>query len=183
MDKLERQRVASKKWYNKNKQALAEKRRGNRKEEHIKSYKRKISLLGKEEINRLSREKRGRDPQLARDRQNKYRRDNVELKLCQAAKARCNKSGLEFNITKDDIIIPEYCPLLGIKLTSSNLHNHDFCPSLDRIDNSKGYVKGNIWVISFKANRMKNTATIEELISFANGILNCFNQVKYEDLG
>lgn len=35
--------------------------------------------------------------------------------------------------------------------------------SLDRIDSSRGYVKGNIWVISLRANRIKNDSTVEEL--------------------
>jgi hypothetical protein len=36
-------------------------------------------------------------------------------------------------------------------------------PSLDRIDNTKGYVPGNVWVISWRANDLKRNATLEEL--------------------
>jgi len=70
------------------------------------------------------------------------------------AKYRAKQKGLEFNITKEDIIIPDTCPLLGTPMES---------PSLDRIDSSKGYIKGNVWVISNRANTLKNDATLSEL--------------------
>jgi hypothetical protein len=70
------------------------------------------------------------------------------------AKYRAKQKGLEFNITKEDIVIPDTCPLLGIPMQSA---------SLDRIDPSKGYIKGNVWVISNRANTLKNDATLSEL--------------------
>ena len=86
--------------------------------------------------------------------------------------AKERKINKEFNLEVSDIIIPEYCPYLGIKL-SINFEdrysgNYFTC---DRIDSSKGYIKGNVQVISRKANTMKNDATESELIAFANNIL------------
>ena len=42
--------------------------------------------------------------------------------------------------------------------------------SLDRIDSSRGYVKGNIWAISLRANRIKNDSTVEELRLIADKV-------------
>lgn len=78
------------------------------------------------------------------------------------ARARARESGLEFNIERSDVVIPEYCPVLGIKLEIGQNKKNDNSPSLDRIDNSKGYIKGNVMVISYRANSIKNSGSIEE---------------------
>ena len=89
-------------------------------------------------------------------------------KLWYAAKARSVSKKIDFNITMEDITIPEYCPVFKIKLEQSNTKQADNSPSLDRIDNSKGYEKGNIRVISWKANRAKGDSTLEELKQLIN---------------
>jgi len=88
-----------------------------------------------------------------------------------SAKYRAEQRGIEFNIDIDDIVIPDMCPILECSFIYGNSHNYDYSPSLDRIDNSKGYVKGNVQVISTKANKMKNSATFEELQKFCKNIL------------
>jgi len=87
-----------------------------------------------------------------------------------SAKMRSKKKNILFTICKDDIVIPEFCPYTGTKIEARG-SSRDNAPSLDRIDNSLGYIPGNIQVISWLANKMKNTATIEELVAFAKGIL------------
>ena len=52
--------------------------------------------------------------------------------------------------------------------------NYEYTPSLDRIDPTKGYIKGNVWVITKRANTMKNSATREELLKFADNIYKYF---------
>lgn len=79
-----------------------------------------------------------------------------------AAKCRAKERGLPFDIELKDIIIPNICPLLSIPLIKSKSWSPN-CPSLDRIIPSLGYVKGNVWVISGKANVMKSDATLEEM--------------------
>ena len=80
--------------------------------------------------------------------------------------------GFNFNLTVEDIVIPTHCPYLEIEL-SANPEDKDE-PNYytgDRIDSSKGYVKGNLQVISMKANRMKNKSTELELLKFSvNGL-------------
>lgn len=88
-----------------------------------------------------------------------------------AARNRAKRKGIEFNIDETDITIPEICPLLEIPIEYGTKSNYDRSPSLDRIDNTKGYIKGNVWVISKKANAMKNSATFEELKIFSTNIL------------
>lgn len=83
--------------------------------------------------------------------------------------------GFNFNLTHDDIIIPKYCPLLGIELsTNPEDKNQPNYYTADRIDSSKGLVKGNIQVISMRANKMKNKATENELLQFATNALKMF---------
>ena len=101
---------------------------------------------------------------------------------------------LEFNLTSSDIVLPKYCPILNIELNYTNYNKHsslnlgdDYIshgynyyskPSIDRIDNSKGYIKGNIIIMSRKANTMKNNANFDELELFSKNILNLINFYK-----
>ena len=62
-----------------------------------------------------------------------------------------------------DIVIPDVCPVLGIKLDCAAGLKADALPSLDRIDSSKGYIKGNVWVISWRANQLKRDSSLGEL--------------------
>jgi hypothetical protein len=78
----------------------------------------------------------------------------------------------EFSIEPSDIIIPKYCPYLEIELsTDAKDRNKPHYFSIDRIDSNLGYIKGNVQIISKKANTMKSNATTEELITFAKNIL------------
>lgn len=93
---------------------------------------------------------------------NHYRNKPAEHML-RRAYARATKKGLEFSITVEDITpLPEVCPVFGQPLVIGNGQQHPWAHSLDRVDNSRGYVKGNVVVMSYKANRLKNDGTAEE---------------------
>lgn len=82
-------------------------------------------------------------------------------------KTRAKKSGIAVTMTKEEfetIKIPDRCPVLDIPIIKNQTnHCNGFSPSVDRIDNSRGYEFDNVTIISQKANRIKNNATIEEL--------------------
>lgn len=93
----------------------------------------------------------------------KWRRLNREASMLAAAKARAKKRGWKFNIDVSDIIIPERCPILDIPLAFTEGKQNEGTPALDRINNFKGYVKGNVQVISHKANRHKADLSVEDI--------------------
>ena len=78
---------------------------------------------------------------------------------------------LPFDICEEDIVIPEICPILKIPIQRGDNKVGPNSPSLDRIRPELGYVKGNIQVISYKANTMKSDATLIELLNFAQWVL------------
>jgi len=88
--------------------------------------------------------------------------------LLQQAKNRAIKFNLEFTLSIEDIIIPNICPVLGVELKLDNIKLSDNSPTIDRIDNTKGYTKNNIKIISWRANRIKNNSTIEDLLLILN---------------
>jgi hypothetical protein len=78
------------------------------------------------------------------------------------------KRNIEFNITLENIFAPDFCPIFNTKLNYSGKPNApEEKPSLDRIDNTKGYIPGNIMVISWRANKLKADATLEQLYKAA----------------
>lgn len=101
---------------------------------------------------------------------------SAEYMLWDRSRQNSKKSGKEFNITVEDIIIPEYCPYLKIKLSTNIIDNQS--PNyytIDRIDSNIGYVKGNIQILSLLANTMKNNATIEQLLEFSKNVITLYS--------
>ena len=81
---------------------------------------------------------------------------------------RATKLALPFDLTVADVIIPDACPILGIPLSKGSGRCQANSPSLDRRNPSLGYVRGNVAVISHRANTIKNDATTEELAAVLN---------------
>ena len=137
MDKKEKQRIATAKYRAKNKGRIRKFRKRRREKEYAWALKRR------------------QDPK-------------TWPKVVMAnIRHRAKKQGLEFSITHKDIIIPEVCPVFKTpfvfgadgKTTKANPN----APSVDRVDNTKGYTKDNIRIISYRANILKKNATLEEL--------------------
>lgn len=79
-----------------------------------------------------------------------------------AARYRAKLLGLPFTLVEADIIIPDFCPVLGMAL-EFGIRNADYSPSMDRVIPSLGYVPSNIRIISRRANAIKRNATLEEV--------------------
>jgi hypothetical protein len=116
-----------------------------------------------------------RNKNLIRDNKqdpNKTLIKSPEYLIWYRAKENSKKSNREFDLELSDIVIPEYCPYLGIKLSTSmedRYQPHYF--SIDRLDSNKGYIKGNVQVLSKLANTMKSNSTLEELVVFSENVI------------
>jgi hypothetical protein len=100
----------------------------------------------------------------------KDRRKNFEYRLqmlINASKQRAKLKNREHSITLEDIKdlypVDGKCPVFGFNLEFNDAGFRETSPSIDRIDSDKGYTKDNIQIISWKANRLKAYATVEDL--------------------
>lgn len=128
--------------------------------------------------------KRLSDPEAYRQRANERARRrtarllhdprNARQRLLYQAKSRALAKGLAFDLTIEDVEIPDVCPLLGIPLIPSRgegVGPTRNSPSLDRIDPKQDYVRGNVWVVSHFANAIKRDASAEDLIKIGTALL------------
>lgn len=109
-----------------------------------------------------------KNPKKFKSSQDKWLINNPSYNMYHNAKRRAKDIGVPFDISFRDIHIPEYCPVLGIKLYQEGLF--ETSGSLDKVIPEKGYVKGNIKVISMRANRLKSDGTLEEFRQIVNYI-------------
>lgn len=139
-------------------------------------YENEYNKKNRDKVNARNRRYReNRLPDKIKDQREKhktYMRETYrERSMLINAKKSAKKRGLDFNIDVSDVSIPDLCPLLGIKIVSGGaMNNRDTSPSLDRKIPGKGYIKGNVGVISYRANRIKNDATKEEIKKIAENI-------------
>lgn len=125
-------------------------------------------LLRKEREKRL--EFRRRHPEKIRRYERKHK-GLFKTELCASARYRGRKRGMEATIAPADLYWPTHCPVLGIELDYPERMGErkrqgvqPNWPSLDRWDPNKGYVPGNVFVISYRANTLKNNGNIEEML-------------------
>jgi hypothetical protein len=113
--------------------------------------KRRLSHLTEEERKEYNRE-------YSRQYQKNKSRESI---LLSGIRYRCKKNNIPFDLEESDIVIPEVCPILGINIVCDG-SQIDSSPSVDRLVPEKGYVKGNIIIISNRANRLRNNGTSTE---------------------
>lgn len=101
-----------------------------------------------------------------KDYQRRRRLEMPSHPLRERARKRARQQGLEFSIRREDIIVPNTCPVLGIPIVIGGKRSEN-SPSLDRIDPALGYVPGNVRVISDKANRLKGRRSLVQLEALA----------------
>ena len=96
-------------------------------------------------------------------------------------KGRSRKNNIEFNLTEEylESIYPAdgICPLLNIALDWDSPPRHDSTPSLDRIDNNKGYIKGNVQWVSWRANRLMSNMQPDEILMLAQNYKKIYDKV------
>jgi len=106
------------------------------------------------------------------DRENYRFGDTFYRQFCQRQQA-AKRKNIPFTILFDEIDKPEYCPVLGIKLNygwSGEDRRDDSKATLDKVIPELGYVPGNVFVISWRANKLKSNMTLDELEKIMNYI-------------
>jgi hypothetical protein len=91
-------------------------------------------------------------------------RDNWFHQTVILKKSYCSKHSIPFDLDSEylESIYTDACPVFNIPFVSND-KTSSASPALDRVDPSKGYVKGNVKYISSRANRIKYDASIEEV--------------------
>lgn len=86
---------------------------------------------------------------------------------------KCGRQNIPFDLTFEDFLpIPTICPAYKTPMNYDG--DRDQQPTFDRIIPELGYVKGNVWLISHRANRMKSDGTLaehEQLVEWLKSVL------------
>lgn len=132
---------------------------------YAKKYRQRRKLLHAERDAIYNRAWVRANPSKIATAQLRWKKRNPAAFLLSRARNRARSLGLPSDITTKDIVIPTHCPVLRMQLQIGLGGPRGLSTiSLDRIIPSLGYVPGNVRVISWRANNLKNDATLEELI-------------------
>lgn len=116
--------------------------------------------------------------EVQRIRARKYRHENPLRYLVNSARARANRLGIPFDLTIEDLQpAPQFCPALGLELVyGAQGKRLDSCATLDRVRPALGYVRGNVRIISWRANRLKSDSNLDELKAIASYVEDCYRR-------
>jgi len=105
-----------------------------------------------------------------------WQENNPERMMWISARSRAHMRAIPHTITVNDIYIPDKCPICERPLKKGTGKLSGFSPSLDVYDPALGYIPGNIWVICFTCNRIKQDMTGEEHVVFGWQIIEAFKK-------
>lgn len=134
--------------------------------------------------NEMSRTWAARNPEkeIRRNEARKHKKPRKTTMLYLSAKARAEKRGLEFTLTREWVqqkVDAGFCEVSGIPFSISDGHAyrrpHDFSPSIDKIDPKKGYTPENCQMVVWIYNRAKGDTSHENLMSLAKALVVRFN--------
>lgn len=110
-----------------------------------------------------------------RDAQRARRTHNPLPRLLSDAKFRAKKAGLPFDLREEDVVLPPRCPVYGTRLEAGGSRRKNSF-SLDRIYPSRGYVKGNVTVVSHRVNVEKAFLEPEDLLKYRPALWPFYSQ-------
>ena len=116
----------------------------------------------KKRVAESAKKRRAEHPQKTKDRWNAWYVGNYVKNVLRTIEVRAAEKGLAFNLEPADVVVPAICPVLGIPIAPSRGKAGPNSPSIDRVDNRLGYIKGNIRVISLRANKLKSDMSLGE---------------------
>lgn len=179
----EERKIYAAKYYIENKEKLRKRAANHYKDnlEHHKEVRAKYVLDYPERVKKSTLNWHKNHPDRVKASRIKYRTKHLEELMFRAARLRASKKNILFSISINDIIIPEFCPILNIPLQQNTLRVKSNSPSLDRIIPEMGYTPENIQVISYKANTMKNNASYQEMIALGKWAEQQLNKGKNND--
>ena len=131
-------------------------------------------------IHESGRNGRGLCVECARLHSERFNLVHPESNMWYAAKERARRAGIPFTISRTDILevwpSDNCCPIFGTPFSGGTRHPVSTSASLDRIRPELGYVRGNIAVISLRANSIKQHETDPDaLYRVANWLLQVTN--------
>src|ERR1700748_307410 len=117
----------------------------------------------KEELKTYRKQFKINNPEIVKERKRRDRENNRETCILNACKNTSREKNITFLLVKEDIIVPKFCPVYGIELKNATGYQNDSSISIDRINNKIGYIKENIIIVSWKANRFKRDSSFKEM--------------------
>ena len=132
---------------------------------YLKEYRKK----NKEHLLEQNREWHRNNRERNNLRAKQYKQEKPATIFVSQSRGRAKKLGVPFDLTEEYVLEliknSEFCPVLGLKLVYGGGRGKQMpdSASLDRVVGTLGYVKGNVRIISWRANELKKDATLEEL--------------------